>query len=65
MARGGARPGSGPKPRHGEAKTDKNVALTPIVLEFLRSNGMTVGESIETKIRRSSQFREWMKQRKT
>lgn len=59
--RGGARKGAGRKPGHGEAKQDKNIALTPTLLAFLTRNGETAGSAIETHYRKTAAFKAWLK----
>lgn len=59
--RGGARPGTGPKPGPGGTKIDKNVALTADVWAFLTSTGTTAGKAIELRVRASVAFKAWLK----
>jgi len=59
--RGGARANAGRKAAHGEAKQDKNIALTPTLWAFLTRDGETAGSAIETHYRKTAAFKAWQK----
>ena len=59
--RGGARANAGRKAAHGEAKQDKNIALTPKLWAFLTRDGETAGSAIETHYRKTAAFKAWQK----
>lgn len=59
--RGGARKGAGRKPGLGEAKQDKNIALTPTLWLFLVRKGDTAAHAIETHYRKTAEFKAWLK----
>jgi hypothetical protein len=61
QGRGGARANAGRKAAHGEAKQDKNIALTPTLWAFLTRDGETAGSAIETHFRKTAAFKEWLK----
>lgn len=61
--RGGARANAGRKAAHGEAKQDKNIALTPTLLAFLTRDGDTAGSAIETHFRKTAAFKAWLKEK--
>jgi hypothetical protein len=63
MKHGGQRKGAGRKPApDGTAKQPYGTKLDPVVVEYLRqrANG---AETIETAIKRSKAFRDWLKSR--
>ena len=60
MGAGGYREGSGRKPLRGVAKVVTSVTLTPEVREYLDQRGMSRGESIESLVRKTKEFREWL-----
>jgi len=59
--RGGARANAGRKAAHGEAKQDKNIALTPTLWAFLTRDGETAGSAIEAHYRKTAAFKAWLK----
>lgn len=59
--RGGVRANAGRKAAHGEAKQDKNIALTPTLWAFLTRDGETAGSAIETHFRKTAAFKAWLK----
>jgi len=59
--RGGARANAGRKAAHGEAKQDKNIALTPTLWAFLTRDGETAGSAIESHFRKTAAFKAWRK----
>lgn len=61
LGRGGPRANAGRKAAHGEAKQDKNIALTPTLWAFLTRDGETAGSAIETHYRKTAAFKAWQK----
>jgi hypothetical protein len=61
---GGQRDGAGRKARLGERKETTTVRLTPTLREFLARDGESIGDQIETIVRNTKAFRDWMKPRK-
>ena len=63
MNRGGQRKGAGRKPApDGTAKIAYGTKLDPVVVEYLRQCG-NAAATIESIIKRSNAFREWLKSR--
>ena len=60
---GGQRKGAGRKARLGERKETTTVLLTPTLREFLARDGESIGDQVETIVRKTKAFREWMKSR--
>ena len=63
MRSGGKREGAGRKVSHGERKETTTVRLTPTLREFLARDGESIGDQVETIVRKTRAFREWMKTR--
>lgn len=62
---GGKRIGAGRKARLGERKETTTVRLTPTLREFLARDGKSIGDQVETIVRNTKAFREWMKARES
>ena len=62
MTPGGKRKGAGRKARHGERKETTSMRLTPTVLAYLDEHDETAGEVIEAALRRTADFRRWVKE---
>jgi hypothetical protein len=61
MKHGGKRAGAGRKPApDGTAKIAYGTKLDPVVIEYLRQRA-NAAETIETTIKRSKAFREWLR----
>jgi len=61
MNRGGTRKGAGRKPApDGTAKIAYGTKLDPVVIEYLRECD-NAASTIETTIKRSKAFREWLR----
>jgi hypothetical protein len=61
VTHGGQRKGAGRKPApDGTAKIAYGTKLDPVVIEYLRQCG-NAAATIETTIKRSKAFREWMR----
>jgi hypothetical protein len=58
--RGGTRKGAGRKPGPDGKKIDKNIALTADVWAFLSRGETSAGEEIETRTRKSADFKAWL-----
>lgn len=55
---GGARSGSGRKPKHGVAKVSHTLTITPELKAYLQTVA-SGSELIETAIRKTRAFRDW------
>ena len=63
MTHGGQRKGAGRKPApDGTAKITYGTKLDPVVVEYLRECG-NAASTIESTIKRSKAFREWLRLR--
>ena len=60
MTHGGKREGAGRPLLRGERKETTSMRLTPTVLAFLRESGESSAEVVESAVRRSVAFREWL-----
>lgn len=58
---GGKREGAGRKAGEHGRKIQKEVYLTPAVLEFLTRDGWAAGVAIELMVRKSAAFKAWQK----
>lgn len=64
MKHGGKRKGAGRKPApDGTAKVAYGTKLEPVVIEYLRQCS-NAAETVESTIKRSKAFRDWMKSRR-
>ena len=63
MGSGGKRKGAGRKAERGEAKESLTVRITPTLREFIAAQEASAADLIEDAIRRTKNFREWMKAR--
>lgn len=61
--RGGKRKGAGRKPARGEAKVTTSIEVTPTVKEYLASRDQSQSEFVESAIRRTKAFRDWLADR--
>ena len=61
--RGGKRKGAGRKPARGEAKVTTSIEVTPTVKEYLASRDQSQSEFVESMIRRTKAFRDWLASR--
>lgn len=57
---GGQRKGAGRKPARGVAKVTTSMALTPDVKEYLDQCEQSQSEAVESAIRRTKAFRDWL-----
>ena len=58
---GGNRKGSGRKPDLGERKVTTSMRITPTLKAYLSEHGLNAGSIFEDWIRKSKQFKEWIK----
>jgi hypothetical protein len=61
--RGGKRAGAGRKPARGEAKVTTSIEVTPTLKEYLSQCEQSQSEVIESAIRKTKSFRQWLESR--
>lgn len=61
MTPGGKRAGAGRPAARGERKETTSMRLTPTLLRYLSEHNESAGEIVEAAIRRTADFRKWVK----
>jgi hypothetical protein len=57
---GGKRKGAGRKPARGETKVTTSIEVTPTLKDYLAQCDQSQSEVIESAIRRTKAFRDWL-----